>query len=59
MLRKGDEHLASQRHYELEAQAKLDAARRRRQEEKERQVALEVDISELIRCMILLTCLAN
>ena len=42
MLRKGDEHLASQRQYESETQAKLDAARRRRQEEKERQEALEV-----------------
>ncbi|KAF8229067.1 RNA polymerase II-associated protein [Tricholoma matsutake] len=41
MLRKGDEHLTSQRQYESEAQAKLDAARRRRQEEKEHQEALE------------------
>jgi RNA polymerase-associated protein CTR9 len=47
MLRKGDEHLTSQRQYESEAQAKLDTARRRRQEEKERQEALEVENSKL------------
>jgi RNA polymerase-associated protein CTR9 len=42
MLRKSDEHLAAQRQFESEAQAKLDAARRKRQEEKEKQEALEV-----------------
>lgn len=42
MLRKGDEHLATQRQFESEAQAKLDAARQKRQEEKDRLEALEV-----------------
>jgi len=42
MLRKGDEHLATQRQFESEAQAKIDAARQKRQEERERQEALEV-----------------
>ncbi|KAF9464960.1 RNA polymerase II-associated protein [Collybia nuda] len=41
MLKKGDEHLASQRQFEAESQARLDAARRKRQDEKERQDALE------------------
>lgn len=42
MLRKGDEHLASQRLFEEEVQSRLDTARRKRQEEKERQEELEV-----------------
>jgi hypothetical protein len=42
MLRKGDEHLATQRQFESETQAKLDAARQKRQEERDRQEALEV-----------------
>lgn len=42
MLKKGDEHLASQGQFEAEGQARLDAARRKRQDEKERQEALEV-----------------
>lgn len=42
MLRKGDEHLTTQRQFEADAQAKLDAARQKRQEERERQEALEV-----------------
>jgi len=42
MLRKADEHLATQRQFEAETQAKLSSARQRRQEEKERQEALEV-----------------
>ena len=42
MLRKSEEHLAAQRQFEAEAQAKLDAARQKRQEERERQEALEV-----------------
>lgn len=44
MLRKGDEHLTSQRQHEEEAQARLEAARRKRQEEKERQEGLEVSL---------------
>lgn len=42
MLRRGDEHLATQKEFEVEAQAKLDAARQRRQFEKEKLEALEV-----------------
>jgi RNA polymerase-associated protein CTR9 len=42
MLRRGDEHLTTQRQFEAEARAKLDAARQKRQEERERQEALEV-----------------
>jgi hypothetical protein len=42
MLRKGDEHLATQRQFESETQARLDAARQKRQEERERQETLEV-----------------
>lgn len=42
MLRRCDEHLATQRQFEAESQAKLEAARQKRQEEKERQEALEV-----------------
>ncbi|KAG6897532.1 hypothetical protein C0992_000517 [Termitomyces sp. T32_za158] len=41
MLRKGDEHLAAQRQFETEAQAKINAARRKRQEEKEKQEEVE------------------
>lgn len=41
MLRRGDEHLASQRAFEAEAQARLDAARQRRQDEKMRLEAAE------------------
>lgn len=42
MLRKADEHLTTQRQFEGETQARLDAARRKRQDEKERLEALEV-----------------
>jgi len=42
MLRRGDEHVATQKEFEVEAQAKLDAARQRRQLEREKQEALEV-----------------
>jgi RNA polymerase-associated protein CTR9 len=42
MLRKSEEHLATQEKYESEVQAKLDLARQKRQEERERQGALEV-----------------
>ncbi|KAF9010665.1 RNA polymerase II-associated protein [Cyathus striatus] len=41
MLRKGDEHLATQKQYEAGMQARLEAARKKRQEEKERQEELE------------------
>ncbi|KAF8629881.1 hypothetical protein AX15_003240 [Amanita polypyramis BW_CC] len=41
MLRKGDEHITVQQQHEAETHAKLEAARRKRQEEKERQEALE------------------
>jgi RNA polymerase-associated protein CTR9 len=42
MLRKAEEHLANQRRYEAETQARLAAARQRRREDKERQEAIEV-----------------
>lgn len=42
MLRKAQDHLNNQRQYESDNQARLDAARRKRQEEKERQEAIEV-----------------
>lgn len=42
MLRRGDEHLATQKEFEAEAQAKLVAARLRRQMEKEKLEAIEV-----------------
>ncbi|KAJ7582968.1 RNA polymerase II-associated protein [Mycena floridula] len=41
MLKKGDEHLTVQRQHESEAKAKLDSARQKRQEDKERVEALE------------------
>ncbi|KAG1753343.1 hypothetical protein EDB19DRAFT_1892715 [Suillus lakei] len=41
MLRRGDEHLATQKEFEAEAQAKLEAARQRRQMEKDKVEALE------------------
>ena len=42
MLRKAEEHLANQRQHEAETQARLEAARKRRKEDKERQEAIEV-----------------
>jgi RNA polymerase-associated protein CTR9 len=48
MLRRGDEHLATQRQFEAEAQAKLDAARQKRQEEKERLEILEASATFLM-----------
>ncbi|KAJ7502428.1 RNA polymerase II-associated protein [Mycena galericulata] len=48
MLRKSEEHLATQKQYETEVQAKLDTARQKRQEERDRQTALErVRLEEL------------
>ncbi|KAI0645859.1 RNA polymerase II-associated protein [Trametes meyenii] len=41
MLRRCEEHLTSQRQWEAEAQAKIEAARQRRQEEKDRQESEE------------------
>ncbi|KAJ6538839.1 hypothetical protein DFH09DRAFT_1397490 [Mycena vulgaris] len=41
ILRKSEEHLATQKQYEAEVQAKLDTARQKRQEERDRQGALE------------------
>ncbi|OCH88638.1 RNA polymerase II-associated protein [Obba rivulosa] len=49
MLRRCDEHLAAQRQWEAEAQAKLETARQRRQEEKERQEAAERERQEQLR----------
>lgn len=45
MLRKAEEHLANQRQFEAENQARLETARRKRQEERDRQEALEVGSS--------------
>ena len=45
MLRKAEEHLANQRQYEADNQARLETARRKRQEERERQEALEVSLN--------------
>lgn len=42
MLRKAEEHLANQRQYEAETQARLEAARKRRREDKERLETIEV-----------------
>ena len=42
MLRKAEEHLTNQRQHEAENMARLEAARRKRQEERDRQEALEV-----------------
>ncbi|KAJ7933907.1 RNA polymerase II-associated protein, partial [Mycena leptocephala] len=49
MLRKSEEHLAVQKQHEGEVQAKLDSARQKRQEEKERQGALERERMEELR----------
>lgn len=45
MLRKADEHTATQETYEADAKEKLDLTRQRRQEERERILQLEVKIS--------------
>lgn len=50
MLRKGDEHLEKQRQFEADTQAKLEEARRKRQEEKDRLEALEVSMA--CRCTL-------
>ena len=42
MLRRCEEHLTTQKQWESEAQAKIEAARARRQAEKEKQDAAEV-----------------
>ena len=44
MLRKAEEHFTNQRQYEAENQARLETARRIRQEERDRQNALEVSL---------------
>lgn len=45
MLRKAEEHLSAQRQHEAETQGRLEAARRKRQEEREKQEAAEVNTS--------------
>lgn len=47
MLRKAEEHLAAQRQHEDETQSRLEAARRKRQEEREKQEAAEVNTNLL------------
>ncbi|PCH35997.1 RNA polymerase II-associated protein [Wolfiporia cocos MD-104 SS10] len=49
MLRRCDEHLATQRQWEAEVQAKLEAARQRRQQDKQQQEALERERAEELR----------
>ncbi|KAL6301253.1 RNA polymerase II-associated protein [Sparassis latifolia] len=49
MLRRCDEHLATQKQWEEEAQAKLEGARQKRQEEKQRLEALERERLEELR----------
>ncbi|KAI0694996.1 RNA polymerase II-associated protein [Cerioporus squamosus] len=49
MLRRCEEHLSTQKQYEAESQAKVQAARQRRQEEKERQEAAERERLEELR----------
>lgn len=49
MLRKGDEHLEKQRQFEADTQAKLEEARRKRQEEKDRLEGLERARMETLR----------
>ena len=44
MLRKAEEHFTNQRQYEAENQARIETARRIRQEERDRQNALEVSL---------------
>jgi hypothetical protein len=44
MLRKAEEHLTNQRQFEAENQARLETARRIRQEERDRQDALAVSL---------------
>ncbi|KAJ7140486.1 RNA polymerase II-associated protein [Mycena crocata] len=49
MLRKSEDHLATQKQYEDEVQAKLDMARQKRQEERDRLGALERERMETLR----------
>lgn len=44
MLRKAADHLAAQEEWELQVREKLDAARQKRQEEKDRISALEASV---------------
>ena len=44
MLRKAEEHFTNQRQFEAENLARLETARRIRQEERDRQNALEVSL---------------
>lgn len=47
MLRKAEEHFTNQRQFEDENLARLETARRIRQEERDRQNALEVSLTFL------------
>lgn len=58
LLRKAEEHLSNQRQFEAETQARLDAARQRRQEEKERTEALEVSVCLHFAANAMLTAIA-
>lgn len=53
MLRKADEHLTTQSRFETEAQAKLSSARQKRQEDRDRQEAIEVHAAVTFRILLL------
>ena len=55
MLRKAEEHLTNQKQYEADGQARLETARRKRQEEKERQETLDVSCRTLTTLLFRLT----
>jgi len=55
MLRKAEEHLTNQKQYEADGQARLETARRKRQEEKDRQEALDVSCRTLTSLLFRLT----
>lgn len=50
VLRRCDDHLATQRQYENETQARLEEARRKRQEEKDKQDQIEVGFIPATHC---------
>jgi hypothetical protein len=62
MLRKAEEHFTNQRQFEAENLARLETARRIRQEERDRQDALEASLiffSKLVGIYIYITFLAS
>lgn len=62
MLRKAEEHFTNQRQHEAENLARLETARRIRQEERDRQNALEVSLiffHKSVGCFFFITLLAS